>query len=131
MALSFSVETAADPWLSGNEKSDKQSAPEICGPSRAGTSGPDVLDDGIEARVLRPGPHDAVVEVEAVHFRPDDVVIDLPPTASARVDRGEPVLEFIRALFLGGHRRGRIVGNAVTLGFWNSRNSFQSARRSS
>ena len=77
-----------------------------------GDIGPGELDGRVEARVFRPGPQDTVVEVETIHFRADDMIIDLfRRRPRARVDRGQPVLEFSRPLFLGRHRRGGIVGN--------------------
>jgi hypothetical protein len=71
-------------------------------------------DRDVERGVVGPRPQHAVIEVEAVHLRADDVVVDLLRDRPGRgLDGGEPIPIGAEVLVLGGHRGRPVVRDAV------------------
>ena len=71
-------------------------------------------DGDVERRVVGPRPEHAVIEVEPVHLRADDVPVHLLRDRPARRDRWRPGGAGSRQLaLLRGHRRRGVVGHAV------------------
>ena len=74
-------------------------------------------DGGVVGRIPRPGPTDAMIEVESVHLGPHDVPVDLLLDAPAGGFEGRQRLHPPRQRdVLRGHRRGGVVGHAVQHG---------------
>ena len=72
------------------------------------------VERDVEGGVARPRLQDAVVEVEAVHFRAHDVVIDLSADGpAARIDRGQATLPVDELPVLRGHGGRAVVRHAV------------------
>src|SRR5262249_25329694 len=68
----------------------------------------------IEAGIVCPRSERAVVEIESVHLRPDDVPVNLLVDGPiARGDVGETALERRKPSMLSGHCAGGIIRNAV------------------
>ena len=71
-------------------------------------------DRDVERRVVRPRLQHAMIEVEPVHLRADDVVVDLLRNRpGARIDRGQPIHVAGEITTLRRHRRCRVVRHAV------------------
>ena len=70
-----------------------------------GSADPDVGNDvDVAAGVLDPGLHDAVAEVQAVHLRPHEVVVDLLRHGPRRrLQLGELALEALEGTVLAGN----------------------------
>ena len=71
-------------------------------------------DRDVERGVVGPRPQHAVIEVEAVHLRADDVVVDLLRDRPGRgLDGGEPIPIGAELAVLGGHRGRPVIRDAV------------------
>src|SRR5438874_6461598 len=68
----------------------------------------------VEVGIARPRSQNPVIEIEAVHLRPDDLVIDLlRHRPFPRVQRSKPRLKIPKLAVLARHRRRRVIGDAV------------------
>src|SRR5262249_40893442 len=73
----------------------------------------------VEGRIVRPRPQHAVIEVEPVHLRADDVVVDLLRDRPARRIHGsEPSAVRGKLALLTGHRGRPVVRNAIDEDRW-------------